>query len=36
MRHSLRDLMFGGQTKGDVSALENPDVIEKLRAELEP
>jgi acetyl-CoA synthetase len=36
MRRLLRDLMVGGETRGDVSALENPDAIEKLRAELEP
>jgi acetyl-CoA synthetase len=36
MRRLLRDLMIGGEAKGDVSALENPDAIEKLRAELEP
>jgi acetyl-CoA synthetase len=36
MRRLLRDLMVGGQAQGDVSALENPDAIEKLRAELEP
>jgi len=36
MRRLLRDLMTEGQIQGDVSALENPEAIEHLRAELEP
>ncbi|MBF6595758.1 MAG: acetate--CoA ligase [Thermaceae bacterium] len=34
MRRLLRDLMVEGQVSGDVSALENPEAIENLRAEL--
>lgn len=36
MRRLLRDLMLDGQVKGDVTALENPEAIENLRAELRP
>lgn len=36
MRRLLRDLMTEGQVKGDVTALENPEAIENLRAELNP
>ena len=35
MRRLLRDLAREGQVKGDLSALENPDAIEKIRALLE-
>ena len=36
MRRLLRDLMLEGEVQGDVSALENPEAIEHLRAELSP
>ena len=36
MRRLLRDLVRDGEVKGDVSALENPDAVELVRALLKP
>lgn len=34
MRRLLRDLMTAGEIKGDMTALENPDALEKIQLEL--